>query len=165
MLHQAGEPRAGHVQGRTRALGLGTVFAKALVLASESMYPFCLYLRSLSMGRLLRSCGERDVNHYDQNYTLLITLAIHSQNRETNPRPLWMVVGYQMRFERGSRAPANNNTETRLCCKYICTTERIRFARNPLNQRKKATISTNLRNSISADWYTAGSADRRNDWD
>src|ERR1035437_5745024 len=41
--------------------------SRKLLLSPESMYPFCLYLRSLSMGKLLRTYGGKNAATYVQN--------------------------------------------------------------------------------------------------
>ena len=55
VLHQAGQARSGHVQGRTRALGFWPVIAERLVVAIRVHVPvLSVFAVAIHMGKLLR---------------------------------------------------------------------------------------------------------------
>ena len=166
MLHQAGKTGAGHVQGRTWALGFGRSSRKVLRLAPSPCTRFVGICGRCPWGKLLRSvCGRKNVAQTTIR-TLQTPVIKHADRAHEAARQTWRTAVVSWDYQRGlSGIPevSKQQAGTRLCCKYICTTERhhLRYARR---LDGTAGFYQPIRpNSISSSWYRAGSADRRSD--
>src|ERR1039457_792229 len=104
--------------------------SRKLLLSPESMYPFCLYLRSLSMGKVtpyLR--GKKRCYLRSEFLAAAVNMPIAPTRPQDRPRDAGWVVGLPEGLDGGFRRLGKQQVGTRLRFKYICTTERAWFAR------------------------------------
>ena len=150
VLHQSGKTGAGHVQGRTRALRFGPVFAKAFLLSPESMYPFCLILAIAVHGESYSVLmGEKNVAQLrSELFAPVIKMPIAPTRPRDRRRDNDGVVGLPEGLDGDSEGSANNRSEPASASNtYVPRTD---MDCTPPSQ---ASIPPN---SISSGWRTAG---------
>ena len=129
MLHETGKPGAGHVQGRTRALLFGTVFAEALALARVHVPVLSVFAIAVHGEKYSVLWGKRNVLNYDLIFFAPVTKTQHYREagRQT---PQFGLSGINRKgLTGGPEASASDTAGTRLCFKYICTTESAKIVR------------------------------------
>ena len=147
MLHEAGETRAGHVQGRTRALRrFGPVFAKVFALARVHVPVLSILTIAVHGESCSVACvgDEKNVPKLrNQNrITPVFSIAVKPRKPHERPRPFAVGHGISREGLSGtSEAPANKQVGTRLCCKYICTTEWMSIARLSVTGKQEPVLS------------------------
>jgi len=161
---------AGHVQGGRGPCGLARSSRK-LLLSPESMYPFCLYLRSLSIGESYSVLlGEKNLANYDQNSSRRSPKCRSlPRSRETDTASTVVSWDYQrglMGVPKVQQTTGRNPPllqihmyhGTDMDCTPILSEQRF-----SVKIFTPAAGSTTLGNSISLGWHRAASGGRRSD--
>src|ERR1019366_7791627 len=87
--------------------------SRKLLLSPESMYPFCLYLRSLSMGKVTPYLwGEKNVAYSrSELFAPVVKMPTAPTRPQDRPRDNGWVVGLPEGLDGGSEGSANNRPQ------------------------------------------------------